>query len=251
VILTNGETVNISIAFQAPLPTGIKGFHQPAKSVSKGNATDRATTRILLESSELNALQQRLEMEDVEQGVQSLQEINPLVRKAAGLHVHDGDLQEKENIVQGKKRFITTPNKCKEKTKDELEGRTPQIKLNDMVPREVHRRTGFRDLGSLLSYAAVLCGGDLVQLTRTDSVMTWLEEWVFFFEMMYGRATIRIGDYAKAYKISVKPLRKVFRNKLKLGVECRKRWPMYATNAEDIAFRKEKWNVHFDPIKGH
>jgi hypothetical protein len=132
---------------------------------------------------------------------------------------------------------------------DEWE-RTPKIIFHDMAPVEVHHRTGFRDLGSLLLYAAVVCGGNLGQLTRTVSAMTWMEEWVFYFEMMYGRTTIRIGDFAKEYKISEKPLRKVFRDKLKLGVECWKRLPMYATHAEDVALREERWNAHFDPVNG-
>jgi hypothetical protein len=60
----------------------------------------------------------------------------------------------------------------------------------------MQRRTGFKDVGSLLSYAAVLCDDDLGQMTPTVFVMTWLEEWVFYFEMMYGGTTIRISDYA-------------------------------------------------------
>jgi hypothetical protein len=153
--------------------------------------------------------------------------------------------------MQGTKSFITPPDtKIKEKIMDELEERMPQIRLNDMVPWEVHHWTGFQELGSLLSYAAVLCGGDLVEMTQTVSVMTWLEGWVFYFEIIYGRMTIQFGDNAKAYKISKKPARRVFCEKLKLGVECRKSWPMYATNAEDIAFQKKKWNVHFDSAKG-
>jgi hypothetical protein len=72
VTLTNGETMNISMKFQAPLPTGRKGFHQPAQLVSKGNATDHAMTRLLGTLPEFNALQQCLEMEDVELGVQLL-----------------------------------------------------------------------------------------------------------------------------------------------------------------------------------
>jgi hypothetical protein len=119
--------------------------------MSKGNATDRATTRLLGTLPEFHALQQRLEMEDVELGVQSLREINPLVRKAAGLDVHDGDLQ-KENIMQGRKSFVTPADRMKEKITNELEERTPQLRLNDMVPREVHRLTGF---------FAFICGSTL------------------------------------------------------------------------------------------
>jgi hypothetical protein len=73
VLLTNGESKNISITFKAPLPLGTKGFNQPAQSVSKGTVTDRAMIRILGKLSHQHTpLQQRLEMEDVEQGVQSL-----------------------------------------------------------------------------------------------------------------------------------------------------------------------------------
>jgi hypothetical protein len=59
-----------------------------------------------------------------------------------------------------------------------------------MTPCEVRRRTSFQDILSLI--------GDLI--TPTSSKLTWLEEWVFYLEMLsYGRTNIRWQDFGHEY----------------------------------------------------
>ena len=46
--------------------------------------------------------------------------------------------------------------------------------------RAVKRRTGFSSLEHMLVYAIILCNDDFDKLTATTTVLTWLEEWLFF-----------------------------------------------------------------------
>jgi len=68
----------------------------------------------------------------------------------------------------------------------------------------VHSQTGFEDIKELLSFAAVACCGDFLLLTKSVSYLSWIEEWFFYFEMVYGRSCLRWADFARNYKISAK-----------------------------------------------
>ncbi|CAJ1957379.1 unnamed protein product [Cylindrotheca closterium] len=125
------------------------------------------------------------------------------------------------------------------------------IKPNDLTSMEVKCRTGFRDFPSLLSYAIVVCGGDLDRLFKTCSKLTWLEEWLFYFEFKYSFTTGgRWQDYEKMYKTSQKPLGKILLKKLSLELGTRDQWPMYASYEEDATFRDRKWDEYFNPATG-
>ena len=118
--------------------------------------------------------------------------------------------------------------------------------MEDLKSKDVHRRTAFCDLKRLLSYVAIICNGDLKSLKST--ALTWLEEWVLYMEIIYGRALIRWHDYEKDWKLCQKSLRGILRLKLDVELESRRRWPMYASVAEDLKFRnQETWPDHFPP----
>jgi hypothetical protein len=119
-----------------------------------------------------------------------------------------------------------------------------------MKSAEVHKRTGFHDLRELLFHVAVVCGGDLIQMTETTSYLTWLEEWFLYYEMLYGRSLTRWWDYEKAYNMTQKVLRGIFLGKLGIVKLMRKQWPLFATHKEDVEFRKVGWNEYFPPDKG-
>jgi len=241
------STETVSARFEAPVPDGIS---KQAETISKGRGTDRKMYRALQDLGSENADilfgQQIVEMQDVSNRKHKLADINPAVRIAAGLDVHN---DEKENAGR-RRRHFESPVRKKTKATNEALRTEPVIQVRELVPREVRRRTGFRDLSDLLSYAAILCGGDIDLLTSTVSRLTWIEEWIFYFEMSYGRTTIRWEDYEKEYDTTQKPLRKIFHNKLELTLSCRRRWPMYASHAEDVEFRDPKWNRHFPPESG-
>jgi hypothetical protein len=87
-------------------------------------------------------------------------------------------------------------------------------------------------------------------MTRTSSKLTWLEEWFFHLEMMYGQTKIRWQDYVHDYGHYKNGLRRIFKEKLRLVICARKRWPMYALHQEDVALWDEQWHLHFEPTSG-
>jgi len=114
---------------------------------------------------------------------------------------------------------------------------------------ETKNRTGFDDIRGLLSFVAIVSSGDIAVMTKSVSYLSWLEEWIFYCEMMYGHSGMRWIDYASSYKISKNVLRRVFKHKLALVIEARYHWPIYATHEEDVAFVRKagmtfliRWN---------
>jgi hypothetical protein len=177
-----------------------------------------------------------------------LNDINPSVRKAAGLDVHEKELlsPEKKQTFTRCPRY-TTPAKTGP-LKAESYKRNSTVSLNDLSPSEVHDRAGFADVRELLF--AVVCDGDLTRMTETTSYLTWLEEWFFYFEMTYGHSANRLCDYERSYNLSQSRLRGVYLRKLEMVILMRKTWPLYATHKEDVMLRKEAWNEIFAIIEG-
>ena len=56
-----------------------------------------------------------------------------------------------------------------------------------MSNREVHAQTGFKGMNYLLFNVFAICEGDANLIRMRQTSLTWLEEWYFFFEYMYGR----------------------------------------------------------------
>mmetsp|Transcript_31595 Transcript_31595/g.76330 ORF Transcript_31595/g.76330 Transcript_31595/m.76330 type:complete len:534 (-) Transcript_31595:28-1629(-) len=243
--LADGSTKTIRIpAFKAPIGTGGKGFQTPTKTVNKGVSSDRKLYRHVVETKAYNelgyALQQSHEMEDITSRKQSLDDISPRLVQAAGLDVHCGVTEAAPENMQ-----------LDETARSKMEKETcPCIKPNDLTTSEVKRRTGIQDLSKLLSYVMVVCGGSLEELFATSSKMTWLEEWLFYLELKYGRTAGRWQDIERMYKCRVKTLRRVLKRKLSLELGTRKRWPMYASYEEDARFRNRSWDSSFDPLNG-
>ena len=68
-------------------------------------------------------------------------------------------------------------------------------------------------------------------------------------EFLYGHSLKR-WKYVTSnsgYDLKCESCRIIVENKLALVLNCRKCWPMHASIAEDIKFRKEIWNLHFPP----
>ena len=235
--------INQTIKLKVPVPLGPKSFQQAPKVTSKGNGNTRAVTRILQSvdnTSDAAALQQVLEHHDVAMDRTQWSQYHPTIIASIGLDVHI-DKNTRNNRVEE----LPVKRKAPKVFKNRME-RTPYVSLKDLTPKEVHRRTGFCDLKRLLSYVAVICNGDLKSLTTTTTALTWLEEWVFYMEITYGRTHTRWEDYEKVWKFRKKSLRGILRQKLDVELETRRRWPMYASVAEDLKFRnQETWPEHF------
>jgi len=116
--------------------------------------------------------------------------------------------------------------------------------IDRLTATEVNLRTGFADICNLLFFISIICNGDLDKCMQQTSYMCWLEEWFFFFEMMYGHMANRWIDYEWLYQISKLVLCRIFKQKLEMILTARSAWPLYATQDED-RMRKEIWDHYF------
>jgi hypothetical protein len=82
---------------------------------------------------------------------------------ASGLHVHLGD----ENLNPRDNPQLRQPN---DGTKEPLIECKPEVEIQMLTPKEVHRRTGLCDLNRLLSYVAIMCNGDFEKMITTTRV---------------------------------------------------------------------------------
>jgi len=241
-----------------PLPQGPKSFSKPAMTVSKGLAADRLLCSVANQITCEHALahQQSIAMQDINKGEYPIEGINPLVLRSYKLDVHLST-KAKQPCHGRRKRpiklSIKSRNKMHQKKNNTLARDYAEqpcvVTMSSSVTgarrlllMEVSSRTGFEDIRELLYYAAVSCGGDFTILTKSVSYLSWLEEWFFFCEMIYGHSGMRWIDFARTYNIHPSILRRVFKHKLSLVIATRKSWPLYATHEEDIMFCKESWN---------
>jgi len=229
----------------APISHGRK-HHMATISmcVSKGIARDRLATRILRQSNEnLLAQQQTVEIHDIESGMYQLLEMNPCVRAAAGLDVHlKNDLRDD---CDNKKLVTKITRKQPTMLRRNYTMEECTFTMDELMAEEVNGRTGFANIRDLLVFVAIVCNGDFERCTHQTSYLCWLEEWFFFFEMMYGRSGNRWLDFQRSYRISKSILRHIFKEKLQMVLTVRNIWPSYVTHGEDQLFRKQTWDDHF------
>ena len=119
----------------------------------------------------------------------------------------------------------------------------------DKDDSEIKRRTGFTSLKHLLAYVITICNGDHDTMIEKTTTLTWLEEWIFFFEYLWGRTLTRWWDAKAAMKTSKKAVIKIFCSKLKIANRARDSWPRYASFEEDFALMKDKWKKEYKDVR--
>ena len=108
--------------------------------------------------------------------------------------------------------------------------------------KDVKRKTGFKDVETLLAYAIVVCNGDLNLLRNRCSILTWFEEWVLYFEWSYGYSNIRLRDLVGEWGIDKTYITNIKDCKGALEVAALRSWPRFASYDEDMSLRNQsKW----------
>lgn len=137
----SGEEETITIEpFEAPVQTSNNAWTSPARFASKGNGTQCELEKFICKVS----LQEQ-ELSQHTCFVLAREGIEPAVSMSS------------ENSFTN------------ESGDDTQENRIPAVSVQSLTPFEVHRRTGFQDLKCLLSYQAILFGGDIDEMTKTVS----------------------------------------------------------------------------------
>ena len=92
----------------------------------------------------------------------------------------------------------------------------------------------------------IVCDGDISTVTSRVSSLTFFEEWMLYFEFIYGKTIPSVGATISAYDIKDRNVvRNIVDKKMEMVKESRKRWPSYVTIAEDEQLRDSDWNEKY------
>jgi DDE superfamily endonuclease len=162
-----------------------------------------------------------------------LDEINDVVAENAGI--------VKPTTCNNPIRYYIKKKTKKEKLERE-EGPMLIARLNKLTDKITKVRTGFPSTSAMIAFIVVACNGDIDLISKTTTTLTWLEEWVIYFEIIWGKFSRRWVDLTIKYNLSDRTLRRIFVRILNIVVKTRETWPRFASLNKDIALRKRKWN---------
>jgi hypothetical protein len=217
-----------SFTLNVPLPIGVK--NAPLTS-SKGTGRDRQVVRIL---GDVEKASWEMVAQQTTSMILSNQKIplNKRVAECADIN-HENKRRKNE---KGKSAIIFKHERVKGCHRNAHLAK-PRVCLETLNDKEVRLRTGFKSKKEMLAFIFVVHNGDLRRLREgRTTCMTWLEEWVFYFEMVKGK-TIRLWEVAehedKGFALHQSCLRNVFDELCSRVLDCKSSWPLYARHEED------------------
>jgi DDE superfamily endonuclease len=176
--------------------------------------------------------------------------INATVSGNIGLIHHQVDNRRTHVIFPSltSAKIITEDRVIKNKNKRKRESiNRRKIILEDLDDVTIKLSTGFPSIMTMLAFIAIVAEGNPENIENTTySKLTWLEEWLCFFQIMYGRVSLRWVDLANNFKISERNLRRIFDSKLMMVKQTLEQWPTYVNEKEDKELRKDKWEEFYD-----
>jgi DDE superfamily endonuclease len=117
----------------------------------------------------------------------------------------------------------------------------------DLGERMVRIKTGFQSPMAMLAFIIIVNRGDITKIQRTTTVnkLTWLQEWMVYFEFVWGRSAGRWVDMQEAYGFSDRTVRNIFDDKLEIVSNEAKHWPRFVSLNEDLEIRQQnKWDEY-------
>ena len=106
---------------------------------------------------------------------------------------------------------------------------------------QVQLRTGFSSLFLMLAFLVVIYDGSLRDMAMTTTLLTWFEEWMMYFEWVWGRQSTTTKSLAKNYKTSKSTAERILEDKRWKVLDAMRRWPRFASFEEDWELRSERW----------
>lgn len=86
-------------------------------------------------------------------------------------------------------------------------------------------------------------------MKKKESHLTWFEEWVLYFEWLYGHGSHRMESIARTFKTNTTTLRMILRSKVQLVKGAMDRWPKFVSLEEDRALMNKKWKVKYKNMR--
>jgi hypothetical protein len=127
------------------------------------------------------------------------------------------------------------------------EKKTTYITWSSTTDKYIKMSTGFPSKASFISFICILCDGNIETIEKRVSSLTWYEEWLAYFQVIWCKHVTRWQDAEFKYTTSERTLRRIFDSKIEIHLKIRNKWPVFVTFKEDEQFRKQHWN---DEYKG-
>jgi hypothetical protein len=244
---TREKTRHATHKFMAPVQTGRQSPTRPAETCNRGLGRDRQWTRT---SEAMYGFNHHTLNQLGSEGVELIiQEMRGAPSPAASTgNISSASSTPKRQRISPTRAHLVSPLSTPAVTDNGNASLEEALKpdLSRWKPSEVLDKTGFEDLEQLLSFAAIVSGGKRSILCATQSTkLSFVEEWMLYSEWIYGHKRNHLKDLAKDYGVSKNTAWKVLQAKLIFVLRARAGWPNYATNEEDVKFRKPTWREHF------
>ena len=110
---------------------------------------------------------------------------------------------------------------------------------------DIHRRTGFFTEKQMLAFIIIVCNGDIDEIGRKSTSLTWYEEWLFYFEWIAHKSVSRWVDAAATWNKKHTRLDIIFKSKIETIQKCQDMWPDYASHEEDCELRCSYWDEKY------
>jgi len=139
-------------------------------------------------------------------------------------------------------------NLTNQRTRKHWSEQGPTVCPGDESNKDIKANTNFQSKNEMMAYIIIVCNGDWERMAESvTGIMTWFEEWYFYFEFMRGRTltTWNVATMKKAYGMKESYLRRVFHSKLRMMLSARESWPTYCSLEEDKKLMKEKWKNRY------
>jgi len=165
--------------------------------------------------------------------------MNECVLKAAGLDVHLPAIPAAPGLA---KRSAARVKEVKGSKKELVPPKVDPVTTTDGA---IQQLTGFVSMFALLAFILVVCNGDVDVMLESCTELTWFEEWVLYFQCMWGRQNITEESLAFWYGISRRTAMRVLERKRSMVLAARERWPMFASYEECIQLQAESWKKNY------
>ena len=104
--------------------------------------------------------------------------------------------------------------------------------------RRIEAKNRFLSITEILSFVSKLYNGFLEYINQKLTRITWFNEYIFFFEMTWGRTITRWEDVERIYK--VRHPEKIFDIKLIILLNYWEIWTEFLSFGEDLCLWKRK-----------
>jgi hypothetical protein len=102
----------------------------------------------------------------------------------------------------------------------------------------------------LLVFIVIVCNGSIEEMMVKNSSLTWFEEWVLYFEFVWGRTCIRGIDAEEKYGLVRSVIRDIIQQKLALVQRAVSSWPRYARHEEDFSLPQRNGSCIMETTAG-